>query len=162
MNQKPTREAELQAAIAAKLRIKVPAKTATEPAGPTPTPAPRGRPPLESGEEPLSDRVLRQIRTDEIDEERLLPNEEKRRNDVARKLDRMRQGKGWYLYVQANAHTAGTGKAPQRRNAEVALVQEGSRWRKEIERYAPEDLEEFDTMLKSSLETPEPGSRPES
>ena len=78
--------------------------------------------------------MLRQIRSGEIDEKRLLPAEEKRRNDVAKKLERMRQGKGWYMFVQATAETAGTGKAPQRRNAELALVQEGTCWRGEVER----------------------------
>ena len=31
------------------------------------------------------------------------------------------------------------------------------RWRKEIERYAPDDLEEFERLVKTALDTPEPG-----
>ena len=161
MNERPSQRPKVKAAIAAKLRIKVPQTTAAKPATPARPPEPSGTPPVQSGMEPLSGRVLRQIRSGDIDEERLLPNQEKRRNDIAKKLERMRQGKGWYGFVQANAHTAETRKAPQRRNAELALVQEGMRWRKEIERYAPDDLEEFERLLKTALDTPEPGSRDE-
>ena len=161
MIEQATERAQRQADIARRLRIKAPTSTATEAAETATAPTPGARTQGESEEEPLSNRVLRQIRSGKIDEERLLPTEEKRRNDVAKKLERMRQGKGWYVFVQANAHTAGTGKAPQRRNAELAVVHEASRWRKEVERYAPDHLEEFDKMLNAGLDTPKAGSRDE-
>ena len=95
MNEKPSQRPKVQAAIAAKLRIKVPQTTAAKPATPARPPEPSGRPPVPSGMEPvpsgmepLSGRVLRQIRSGDIDEERLLPNQEKRRNDIAKKLER--------------------------------------------------------------------------
>ena len=74
----------------------------------------------------------------------------------------MRDGRGWYIFVQANSDTVATGKAPQRRNAELAVIHEASRWRGDIERYAPECVEEFDRMLKSALDTPKAGNREES
>ena len=69
---------EQQQEIAKRLRIKAPARTPGRPAGAAHAPAPPGIIQEQSGEEPLSDRVLRQIRSGEIDEERLLPTTEKR------------------------------------------------------------------------------------
>ena len=40
-------------------------------------------------EEPLAERVLRQVRSGELDESRLLPSAEKRARDVGKKLDRL-------------------------------------------------------------------------
>ena len=161
MNTKTTGLTEQQQEIAKRLRIKTPARTPGAPGGTAHAPTPPGIIQAQNGEEPLSERVLRQIRSGEIDEERLLPTTEKRRSDVAKKLQRMRDGRGWYIFVQANSDTVATGKAPQRRNAELAVIQEASRWRGDIERYAPECVEEFDRMLKSALDTPKAGNRVE-
>ncbi len=49
-----------------------------------------------------------------------------------------------------------TGKAPAQRNAELMLVTEAIRWRKELERFAPERLEEFDANLRRAVENPAP------
>ena len=44
---------------------------------------------LKISEEPLAERVLRQVRSGELDESRLLPSAEKRARDVGKKLDRL-------------------------------------------------------------------------
>ena len=54
-----------------------------------------------------------------------------------------------------------TGKAPSRRNAEVMVVQEVTRWRREVERFTPERLEEFEAGIHHALEHPAPLQRPE-
>ena len=107
--------------------------------------------------ESVSARVLRQIRWG-LDEERLLPGEDKRRRMVEKKLDRMARGEGWYVFAQASAYTIQNGKAPQRRNAEVAIVQEATRWREEVERYAPDRLAEFERQLDAAFANPKQGS----
>ena len=150
-----------QQEIAKRLRVKAPTRTPGGPGGTGQTPAPPNMIQEQTGE-PLSERVLRQIRSGEIDEERLLPSTDKRRSDVAKKVQRMRDGRGWYIFVQGNSHTVATAKAPQRRNAELAVIHEASRWRAEIERYIPECVEEFDQMLRRALDTPKAGNQEES
>ena len=46
------------------------------------------------------------------------------------------------------------GKAPARRNAEIMVVQEVMRWRREVERFSPERLDEFDAGIRHALEHP--------
>ena len=50
-------------------------------------------------EEPLAERVLRQVRSGELDESRLLPSAEKRARDVGKKLDRLAARQGWYTFM---------------------------------------------------------------
>ena len=136
--------------IAKRMRIAVPKRTVpAAPAVPQET-----QPAGESQEETLAERVMRQVVTRTVDEERLLPTIDKQRSTVRKKLDRMAEGKGWYVFAQNSAHAVATGKATQRRNAELALVQEGTRWRGEVQRYAPERAGEFDGALAAAMNDP--------
>ena len=80
-------------------------------------------------EEPLAERVLRQVRSGQLDESRLLPSAEKRAPDVGQKLDRLASRQGWYTFMAGQAYAVATGKAPSKRNAEVMAVEQVSRWR---------------------------------
>ena len=102
---------------------------------------PAGVPEAATLEEPLAQRVLRQARSGQLDEDRLLPGQDKRERDLTKKLDKLAAQDGWYTFVSAQAHAIATGKAPARRNAEIMVVQEITRWRREVERFAPERLE---------------------
>ena len=107
-------------------------------------------------EEPIATRVLRQVHAKKLDETRLLPNPEKRMRDVVKKLDRLAGHQGWYTFVAAQAYAIKTGKAPSRRNAEVMLVTEVTRWRDEVERYADNRLGEFENLIHHAIENPAP------
>ena len=120
-----------------------------------------GVPALASPEEPIAPRVLRQARTGQLDEDRLLPGQDKRERDLTKKLDKLAARTGWYTFVSAQAHAMATGKAPARRNAEIMVVQEVTRWRREVERFTPERLEEFGAGIHHALEHPAPLQRPE-
>ena len=52
-------------------------------------------------------------------------------------------------------------RALGRRNAEIMVVQEVPRWRREVERFTPERLEEFEAGIHHALEHPAPLQRPE-
>ena len=91
-------------------------------------------------EEPLAQRVLRQARSGQRDEDRLLPGQDKRERDLTKKLDKLAAQAGWYTFVSAQAHAITTGKAPARRNAEIMVVQEVMRWRREVERFSLETV----------------------
>ena len=121
---------------------------------------PDGVPSSPSPEEPLAQRVLRQARTGQLDEDRLLPGQDKRERDLTKKLDKLAAQAGWYTFVSAQAHAIATGKAPARRNAEIMVVQEVTRWRREVERFTPERLEEFEAGIRHALEHPAPLQRP--
>ena len=58
---------------------------------------------LKISEEPLAERVLRQVRSGELDESRLLPSAEKRARDVGKKLDRLSSRQGWYTFMAGQA-----------------------------------------------------------
>ena len=122
---------------------------------------PAGVPAPPSPEEPLAQRVLRQARTGQLDEDRLLPGKDKRERDLMKKLDKLAAQSGWHTFVSAQAHAIATGKAPARRNAEIMVVQEVTRWRREVERFALERLDEFDAGIQHALEHPAPLQRPE-
>ena len=122
---------------------------------------PAGVPAPPSPEEPLAQRVLRQARTGQLDEDRLLPGQDKRERDLMKKLDKLAAQSGWHTFVSAQAHAIATGKAPARRNAEIMVVQEATRWRREVERFALERLDEFDAGIQHALEHPAPLQRPE-
>lgn len=104
--------------------------------------------------ESIPDRVLRQAITGQIDEARLLPADDKRARDVLKKLDRFADGGGWYLFVAGSAHVLLTGKAPARRNAEISVIAEISRWRREVSRFAPDRLAEFDARVRHAFDHP--------
>ena len=120
-----------------------------------------GVPASPSLEEPLAQRVLHQARSGQLDEDRLLPGQDKRERDLTKKLDKLAAQAGWYTFVSAQAHAIATGKAPARRNAEIMVVQEITRWRREVERFATERLDEFDAGIRHALEHPAALPRPE-
>ena len=107
-------------------------------------------------EEPIGNRVLRQVRTNKLDEERLLPSPEKRTRDIVKKLDRLGTYQGWYIFVAGQAYAITNGKAPSRRNAEIMLVTEVTKWRREVERFADNRLGEFDNLINHAIENPAP------
>ena len=59
-------------------------------------------------EEPLARRVLRQARSGQLDEDRLLPGQDKRERDLTKKLDKLAAQAGWYTFVSAQAHAITT------------------------------------------------------
>ena len=80
-----------------------------------------------SGRRAMVERVWRQVRNG-LDRERLLPADDKRRRDLAsawtsRPITKRMGG---------HAHSIGTGKARNRRNAEIALVEAVSRWTADV------------------------------
>ena len=73
---------------------------------------PAGVPAPPSLEEPLAQRVLRQARTGQLDEDRLLPGQDKRERDLTKKLDKLAAQAGWYTFVSAQAHANRHGQGP--------------------------------------------------
>ena len=106
--------------------------------------------------EPLADRVLRQVQSGMLDESRLLPSAEKRARDVGKKLDRLAARQGWYTFLAGQAHAVATGKAPSKRNAEIMAVEQVTRWRAEVSRFAADRLDEFDELIADALNNPAP------
>ena len=104
-------------------------------------------------DEPLVDRVWRQVR-DGLDRERLLPAEEKRIRDLTKRLDRPPESKGWATYVAGQAHTIATGKARNRRNAEVALVEAVSKWTADLGATDGSRLADQHTIVNYGLDHP--------
>ena len=125
-----------------------------------PTPAVHHEGPS-TDDEPLADRVHRQLTTGRIDEDRLMPSVEKRTRDIHKKLDRMAAGGGWGVFASNAAWSVQNGKAPVRRNAELSLLNEAARWRRDMQRYAPERLDEFDRLLRDALENPKEAQHPD-
>ena len=60
-------------------------------------------------EEPLAERVLRQVRSGQLDESRLLPSAEKRARDVIKKLDRLAARQGWHTFMAGQAYAVDGG-----------------------------------------------------
>jgi hypothetical protein len=112
-------------------------------------------------EEPLAERVLRQVRSGQLDESRLLPSAERRARDVGKKLDRLAARQGWHTFMAGQAYAVATGKAPAKRNAEVMAVEQVMRWRSEVSRFAPDRLEEFDELIADALNNPAPVQKAE-
>ena len=99
----------------------------------------------------MAERVLRQVRTGKLDEDRLLPAADKQTRDVNKRLDKLADRQGWYVFLAGPAYAMETGKAPARRNAEVMLVTEVIRWRGDVERCAADRLAEFDRGIADAL-----------
>ena len=93
--------------------------------------------------------------------EQMLEVSPKPGRDLTKKLDKLAARAGWYTFVSAQAHAIATGKAPARRNAEIMVVQEVTRWRREVERFTPARLEEFEAGIHHALEHPASLQRPE-
>ena len=116
---------------------------------------------LKISEEPLAERVPRQVRSGKLDEARLLPSAEKRARDVGKKLDRLAAQQGWYIFMAGQAYAVATGKAPAKRNAEIMAVEQVLRWRSEVSRFAPDRLVEFDELISDALNNPAPVQKAE-
>ena len=113
-------------------------------------------PPERMTDEPLTERVTRQLVSGKLDEERLLPSREKRTRQIAKKLDRMAAHGGWYTFVAGQAQVVKTGRAPKKRNAEITIVTEAGRWLRDVRRFVPERTDEFFALLDHALEHPKP------
>ena len=99
------------------------------------------------------ERIERQVR-DGWDRERLAGDLEKRRREVCKKLDRGLEGKGWALFVSGQAYAMENGKAPGRRNAEITLVQEISKWTAEVNDAAPDRMADLVRIVRHGLDNP--------
>ena len=75
---------------------------------------------------------------------------------MAKKLDRLAARQGWYIFLAGQAHAVATGKAPARRNAEITAIEQVTRWRSEVSRFAPDRLDEFDQLIADALNNPAP------
>ena len=107
-------------------------------------------PPLE----PIPARVMRQVVSGTLDEARLLPAPDKRERDVRKSLAKLAEHKSWYVFVAGQAYAMVHSKAPGQRNAEGTLVREVTRWRAEVERFAPGELAGFDALIAYALAHP--------
>ena len=106
--------------------------------------------------EDLGKRLFRQI-AEGLDEDRLMPAEDTRRRQVNKTLDKLANRKGWYTFAVAAAHTIAEGsEARRRRNAEIQLVTEAARWTRDVERFAPERLDEYRKNIEPALAHPAP------
>ena len=104
--------------------------------------------------EPLVARLWRQV--EHGVDEALRPTREKRRKDLGKKLDRELDRNGWRIFVSGCALTIATGKAPQRRNAEIALVEAVQRWRDQVVDLWPERIVDLQRIVEAGLARPEP------
>ena len=104
-------------------------------------------------------RIWRQVENG-VDED-LLPTREKRTKDLAKKLDRELDKNGWRMFVSGCAYTMANGKGPQRRNAEVALVDTVRRWRGQVMDLLPDRVVDLERIVEAGLECPEQPPRKE-
>ena len=110
---------------------------------------------LADGGEPLVDRVWRQVR-DGLDRARLLPADDKRRRDLAKRLDKPMDRNGWRMFAAGCAHTIEHGKASQRRNAEIQLVETVARWTADVAELMPERMADLRAIVDHGLSHPAP------
>ena len=109
--------------------------------------------------EALAARIWRQVENGvDVD---LLPTKEKRAKDLAKKLDRELDHSGWRMFVSGCVYTMGNGKGPQRRNAEVMLVETVRRWRDQVVDLLPERAADLRRIVEAGLNRPEPPPRKE-
>ena len=107
-------------------------------------------------EEPLLTRLWRQVDTEQIDEERLLASAEKRTRQLGKKLEKDLAENGWRKFVAGQAYVIAHGKAPQRRNAELSLIETVTRWKREIAALCPERMPRLREIVAASVENPQP------
>ena len=105
--------------------------------------------------EPIPDRLWRQV-AEGLDVERLLPSRDKRARELGKKLDRPIERNGWRMFVSGCAYTMAAGKAPQRRNAEVALVRTVAGWLAEVRDLVPDREADLRAIVEAGLAMPEP------
>ena len=110
-------------------------------------------------DETATARIWRQVEHG-VDEE-LLPTREKRTKDLVKKLDRELDRNGWRMFVSGCAYTMANGKGPQRRNAEVALVDTVRRWRGQVMDLLPDRLDDLERIVEAGLDRPEQPPRKE-
>ena len=110
-------------------------------------------------DETLAARIWRQVEfgTDES----LLPTKEKRTRDLAKKMDRELDRNGWRMFVSGCAYTMANGKGPQRRNAEVMLLDTIRRWRDQVVDLLPERAADLKRIVEAGLDRPEPPPKKE-
>ena len=114
--------------------------------------------PADAGAEPLACRVWRQARNG-LDRDRLLPADDKRRRDLAKRLDKPLDRNGWRMFAAGCAHTIEHGKATQRRNAEIQLVEAVARWTADVAELLPERMAELRIIVDHGLSHPAPPPR---
>ena len=109
--------------------------------------------------EDLAVRIWRQVEHGvDVD---LLPTREKRAKDLAKKLDRELDHNGWRMFVSGCVYTMANGKGPQRRNAEVMLVETVRRWRDQVVDLLPERAADLRRIVEAGLDRPEAPPRKE-
>ena len=91
-----------------------------------------------------------------LDADRLLPSREKRARDLQKKLDRPLEQNGWRMFVSGQAHAMKNGKARQRRNAEVMLVETVARWRAQVLDLLPDREQDPQRIVQAGMANPEP------
>ena len=111
-------------------------------------------------EEPLEDRVWRQVEHG-LDEDRLLPTRHKRRRTVEKKLDRPLDVNGGRVFVSGLAHAIGTGKAKQKKNAEAMLVRTVRSWLEDVAELCPERIHDLRRIVEHGIANPAPAPRRE-
>ena len=110
-------------------------------------------------EEALAARIWRQVEHGvDVD---LLPTREKRAKDLAKKLDCELDHNGWRMFVSGCVYTMASGKGPQRRNAEVMLVETIRRWRDQVVDLLPERAADLRRIVEAGLDRPEAPPRKE-
>ena len=107
-------------------------------------------------EEPLAERVLRQVRSGQLDESRLLPSAEKRGEGRGQEARPARGAAGLVHLHGRPGVRGGNREAPAKRNAEVMAVEQVMRWRSEVSRFPPDRLAEFDELIAEALNNPVP------
>ena len=115
--------------------------------------------PADAGAKPLACRVWRQARNG-LDRDRLLPADDKRRRDLAKRLDKPLDRNGWLrMFAAGCAWTVENGKAPQRRNAEIQLVETVARWTADVAELLPKRMADLRAIVDRGLDNPEPPPR---
>ena len=113
-------------------------------------------------EEPLAERVLRQVRSGTLDESRLLPSAEKLARDVGKKLDRLASRQGWYTFMAGQAYARWPpGKRPRsgtRRSWRWSRSAAGGRRCRESR---PTGWRRFDELIVDALNNPAPVQKAE-
>ena len=107
-------------------------------------------------DETVAERVWRQASSGVLDRERLLPSNEKRLKDLLKKLDRPLEKNGWRIFVGTQAYAILNGKAPQKRNAEIMVVETVGRWAAEVRELAPERLVDLQRIVETGCNNPAP------
>ena len=122
--------------------------------GAAPPPASVATPSPPADGEPLVDRVWRQVR-DGLDRERLLPADDKRRRDLASAWPSRPKATDGQRMSPPQAHTIDTGKARNRRNAEVALIETVSRWAADVADLLPDRMADLRAIVDYGLHHPQ-------